>query len=341
MKKESSKSGANAVGHNNVVTAIATAIYDQFSKKGLLQPLADNERVDGKNCLITGANSGLGKATAIALAKRGARVYMACRSGIPEAGEDVKRDSGSDAVEMLQVDLSDMESVVALCNTLKEKKIKLDIVILNAGLMPLNARKSKQGFELMFAVHFLANRLFLSRCVHDGVIDISRHENKARIIFVASEAHQSSEAIDFDHFGEFTDYGLKDGMKYYGYSKLHMTTLAKEFSRRVNQHDGQGAIVSALCPGPIASNIAREAPALLKPVLAPIMNLFFNSPEIAAEPVVLLACTKDEDLFYDAYLHMMRRKEVSPLALDEENGRLLWEKSEVLLKDFLPQESLH
>ena len=170
--------------------------------------------------------------------------------GTQKQVKDVKRESGSELVEMMKVDLSDMESVVALCNELSDKKIQLDIVILNAGLMPLNARKSKQGYELMFAVHFLANRLLLSRCVQEGVIDISREKDKARVIFVASEAHQSSEAIDFENFGAFTDFGLKDGMKYYGLSKLHMTTLAKEFSRRVNQNEGQGLIVSSLCPGP-------------------------------------------------------------------------------------------
>jgi NAD(P)-dependent dehydrogenase (short-subunit alcohol dehydrogenase family) len=329
------KSGANAVGHNNVITAIATAIYDQFSKKGLLAPLGMAERVDGKSCLITGANSGLGKATAIEMAKRGAKVYMACRSGIPETGEEVKQASGSESIEMLKVDLSDMESVNALVSELKQKNIKLDIVILNAGLMPLNARKSKQGFELMFAVHFLANRLFLSRCVKEGVIDIERTQNKPRVIFVSSEAHQSSQPIDFDNFGAFQDYGLKDGMKYYGLSKLHMTTLAKEFSRRMKQGEESQLVVSALCPGPIASNIAREAPGFLKPVLTPIMRLFFNTPEVAAEPVVLMACTQDENRFADSYLHMMREKSASPLASDKNNGRLLWEKGEALLKDFL------
>jgi NAD(P)-dependent dehydrogenase (short-subunit alcohol dehydrogenase family) len=341
-KKIENKSGANAVGHSNVVTAIATALYDQFSKQGLLDSLKDSERVDGKTCLITGANAGLGKATAIQMAKRGARVIMACRGGHPEAGEEVKRESGSDLVEMMKVDLSDMESVVALCNELHSKNIHLDIIILNAGLMPLNARKSQQGYELMFAVHFLANRLFLSRCVQDGVIDISKKATKkSRVIFVASEAHQSSQPIDFDNFGAFTEFGIKDGMKYYGLSKLHMTTLAKEFSRRVNQDEGQGIIVSSLCPGPIASSIAREAPSFLKPVLSPIMKLFFNSPEVAAKPVVLLACAKNGEQFNNAYLHMMREKQASPLAESEENGRLLWEKSETLLKEFLPSPMLH
>lgn len=329
------KSGANAVGHNNVISAIATALYDQFSKKGLIAGLNTHDRVDGKTCLITGANAGLGKATAIEMAKRGAKVYMACRSGFPEAGEDVKAQSGSALVEMLKVDLSDMNSVVAFCDEVRDKKIKIDILILNAGLMPLNARKSSQGYELMFAVHFLANRLLLARFIDDGILESDKH---ARVIFVASEAHQSSEAIDFENFGAFQNFGIKDGMKYYGLSKLHMVTLAREFSRQVNVTDWQNILVSALCPGPIASSIAREAPVYLKPLINPIMRLFFNSPEVAAEPVIFLACTPQPEKYQNAYLHMMREKSASPLAEEKQNGKLLWEKSALLLKDFLPAD---
>jgi len=224
---------------------------------------------------------------------------------------------------------------VAFCNEVRDKKINIDILILNAGLMPLNARKSAQGYELMFAVHFLANRLLLARFVADGILG-SSNQNKPRVIFVASEAHQSSEAIDFENFGAFHEFGIKDGMKYYGQSKLHMVTLAKEFSRRVNRDQENSIYVSALCPGPIASSIAREAPGYLKPLLNPIMKLFFNSPEVAAEPVIFLACNKQPEKYQNAYLHMMREKAVSPFAEDEQSGKLLWEKSALLLKDFLP-----
>ncbi len=334
MSDKQQESGANAVGHNSVASAILTAIYDQFSKKGSLPPLPDDVRVDGKVCLITGSNTGLGKATAVEMAKRGAHVLMACRGGHPDAGEDVKRLSGSDKVEMLKVDLSDMDSVVALSEELAAKNIKLDITILNAGLMPLNARRSKQGYELMFAVHFLANRLFVSRCIDGGVIDL-QSEEPSRLIFVSSEAHQSSDPIDFDRFGKFEDFGIKDGMRYYGLSKLHMSTLAKEVHRQTNR-DGKHLVVSSLCPGPIASSIAREAPVFMKPIVTPIMSLFFNSPEKACAPVVLMACTEDSEQFKNVYLHMFKPKSASPHAESEESGQRLWQQSEALLKDFLP-----
>ncbi|NRA40680.1 MAG: SDR family NAD(P)-dependent oxidoreductase [Pseudomonadales bacterium] len=335
----SNKQGPNAVGHNSVFSAVTTALFDMFSNKGQLPPLGD-QRIDGKTCLVTGANSGLGKAVAIDLAKRGGHVIMACRSGIPEAGEDVKRLSGSDQVEMMQVDLSDMQAVSEFCDSLQARNIQLDITVMNAGLMPLNSRHSAQGYELMFAVHFLANRLMLSRMVSDGVIAQQPDKPPARVIFVSSEAHQSSAPIDFDQFGAYVEYGLKDGLKHYGTSKLHLTTFANELSRRLNPdyQNGSGEVniaVHALCPGPIASNIARESPGFLRPIIGPIMRLFFNSPEAAAAPIMLLACAESMADKTGVYLHMMREKPCSELAADPANGQQLWDKSAALLSEFL------
>src|ERR1035437_3046435 len=160
-------SAARSVGHKNFVTATITAIHDRFSNEGQLPPLDNNQRIVGKVCLVTGANSGLGKAVAIQLAQRGGRVMMACRGGHPEAGEEVKKASGNPQVEMMRVDLSDLNSVNDLCDQLRDRGIVLDIAVMNAGLMPLSARKSPQGFELMFAVHFLGNRLMLERWLKD------------------------------------------------------------------------------------------------------------------------------------------------------------------------------
>lgn len=347
------KTGPNAVGHKSIVTAVATALIDLVSQKGQLPPLKANVRLDGKTALVTGANSGLGKAVAIDLAKRGARVLMVCRSGIPDAGEEVKRLSGSTRVDMLKVDLADLNSVSRLCDQLRNSGVVLDIAVMNAGLMPLQARRSAQGHEIMFAVHFLANRLMLARWLKDGVIRprIGKGE-PPRVIFVSSEAHQSSAPIDFDHFGAFVDYGMKDGMKHYGMSKLHLSTFVAELSRRINGAENDAtssaAVISSaavkvavhsLCPGPIASNIARESPTWIKPILGPIMKAFFRSPEKAAEPVILLAAAPEFGKRTGVYLHMMREKLPSSLTLDADNGALLWQKSEAMLTDFLPKET--
>lgn len=336
MKNSKKKSGANAVGHKGIVSAVATALYDLFSNEGQLPPLDKGVRIDGKTCLVTGANSGLGKAVAIQLAQRGGKVIMVCRSGIPDAGEDVKRLSGNSQVEMLRADLSDLTSVNQLCDQLRDRGIVVDIAVMNAGLMPLNARRSAQGYELMFAVHFLANRLMLARWLQDGVIKPRVAEGEApRVVFVSSEAHQSSSPIDFEHFGAFVDYGMKDGMKHYAMSKLHLTTFATELSRRLNSGTKAAVAVHSLCPGPIASNIARESPALIKPLLGPIMKWFFRSPEAAAEPVVYLACEPSLSNKSGVYLHMMREKSASEEAVNPDKGRRLWELSEGIIAPFL------
>ena len=235
---------------NRILRALVKAIVDRVTQRRVLRPVPESVRIDGKVCLVTGANSGLGKAVAIDLAKRGGHVLMACRGGHPDAGEDVRRSSGSDAVEMLKVDLADLDSVHALCDELKRGRGHVDIAVLNAGMMPLNARRSPQGYELMFAVHFLANRLLVDRLLADGTIRPSSRPGEApRIVFVVSEMHRTAGPIDFSDFGGFTDYGLKDGLKYYALSKLHLCTYAQELSRRLNPGREVRASVTSLCPG--------------------------------------------------------------------------------------------
>lgn len=329
------ESGPTGVGHRNAASATLTAILDRLDRAGRIPPLAQDERLDGRRCLVTGASSGLGKAIAIALARRGADVVMACRSGIPEAGEEVARAARRDAVEMLPVDLADLESVHRLADALASDGRPLDRVILNAGLMARSARRSAQGFEVMFAVHFLANRLLLDRLLDDGVVvprEPGSPEPAPRIVFVTSESHRSAEPIDFERFGEYVEYGLRDGMRQYASSKLHMVTLACELARRLDPDDEVRVAVHALCPGPVASNIAREAPGWLRPALGLVFGVFFQSPARAAEPAVFLACSRQIEHRPRVYLHMMREKSPAPAALDPENGARLMAASDTLLE---------
>ena len=327
--------------HGNPVTAVLSGLLDQRSKAPKVAPVADGVRLDGRTCLVTGANSGLGKAIAIRLAKRGAHVIMACRSGIPEAGQDVRAESGSDQVEMIQVDLSDFDSIAAFCDQLRDRNVTLDAAVFNAGVVPATSRMSKHGLEMMFAVNFLAKFVVLHRLLDDGVIpnaaygNNSRAEDPPRVIFVSSETHQSSIPIDFDKFGEPIEYGVADGVKYYGLSKLHLTTYFQELSRRLNPGGSGGnpdVCVHALCPGAINSNMAREAPTWLKPVLKPVMALFFQRPEKASIPVDYLVASHEMGTKTGEYMHMLRIKESSEPSMDPKKGALLWSKTEELLR---------
>ena len=327
--------------HGNPFTAILSGLLDQRSKDPKVTPVSSGVRLDGRTCLVTGANSGLGKAIAIRLAKRGAHVIMACRSGIPEAGKDVRAESGSDKVEMIHVDLSDFDSIAAFCDELRDRNVTLDAAVFNAGVVPVTSRTSKHGLELMFSVNFLAKFVVLNRLLHDGVIpnaefgNNSRAEDPPRVIFVSSETHRSSIPIDFDAFGEPIEYGVADGVKYYGLSKLHLTTYFQELSRRLNPNgNGQDpdVCVHALCPGAINSNMAREAPTWLKPILKPVMALFFQSPDKAAIPVDYLVVSEEMGASTGEYMHMLRPKESSDPSKDPDKGALLWSRTEDLLR---------
>ena len=323
--------------YGNLFGAITGAIADIKTRGDQLPPVDESIRLDGRTCLVTGANSGLGKATATLLAKRGAKVFMACRSGIPEAGQDVIRESGNSNIEMLCVDLSDFDSIEAFCNELRDRKITIDVGVFNAGLMPASSRKNKHGLELMFAVNFLAKFVVLNRLLRDGVIpnkvfgNNSRAEDPPRIVFVSSETHRSSAPIDFDHFGEPAEYGATDGVGHYGMSKLHLTTFAQELSRRLNQNGGVDVAAHALCPGGVNSNMAREAPKVLKPILKVLFSVFFRSPEDAAQPVIYAACAEVMGKQTGQYMHLMRLRDPSTEAMDPNKGSLLWKNTESLL----------
>jgi NAD(P)-dependent dehydrogenase (short-subunit alcohol dehydrogenase family) len=166
--------------HANPLTAVLSGVLDQRNKEPKVTPVGPEVRLEGRTCLVTGANSGLGKAIAIRLASRGAHVIMACRSGIPEAGEEVRAVSGNRAVEMIHVDLSDFDSIQAFCDELRDRNITLDAAVFNAGVVPAKARTNKHGLDLMFAVNFLAKFVVLDRLLRDGVIPNAAYGHNSR-----------------------------------------------------------------------------------------------------------------------------------------------------------------
>ncbi len=347
-EKKSASPGANASESGSVVhtenpaIAVISGIASMVKKRDALVALGPEYRLDGKTVLITGANVGLGKAVAVDLARRGARLLLACRSGIPEAGQQIMESAGSDKVEMLRVDLSDMRSIVALTDALAARGETVDVFIGNAGVMPASATSSAQGFELMYAVHLFANALLARRMFASGVLpnDVyarngRRGRDVARVVFVASESHRSSKGLDLDHLGALVPYGVSDGIKHYGDSKLALVTYATELARRMTDAEGVSVGVHSLCPGPVHSKIARNAPAFIEPILEPVMRVAFASPEVAAAPVSLLAAAPEVEGETGWYLHMLAKRAPSPLALDPALGTALWDAVETRLREWL------
>ena len=337
------------LGDRGFVGAAVTAFRDLRNPKAPdFAPVPDDVRIDGTTCLVTGANSGLGRAAAVELARRGGRMVLACRPGHDGVCEEIKRESGSESVELVEVDLADLRSVHRCCDELRDRGIHIDIALMNAGLMTPAAQRSAQGYDEMFAVHFLANRVMIDRWLSDGVVvPAVPGGDPPRIVFVSSEAHRSSASIDFDRLGEFVPYGMKDSLRHYGVSKLALCTYATELSRRLNRQGGVGdgvdvpdsddsegleVAVHALCPGGVATNITRGAPAPLRSVVDPLIRRFFRSPDDAVEPIVWLCCAPEAGSATGLYLHLMHRKQVSESAADPANGVKLWEASQVMVE---------
>jgi NAD(P)-dependent dehydrogenase (short-subunit alcohol dehydrogenase family) len=327
--------GDRALGFQNPIAATVTGVVDLLRTHGALEPVPADLRLDGKTAVVTGATSGLGRAVAIDLARRGARVLLPSRSGIPEAGEAIAREAGQGQVEMLPVDLADLDSISALADTLALRHETVDLLICNAGVMPARGAQSRQGYELMFAVHYLGNHLLTRKLLMSGVIpnDVYAKNGRKgtaipRIVLVSSETHRSPKEIDFAHFGAPFPYGVTDGVAWYGKSKLALTTFGCELARHL-VHEGAPSVgVHVLCPGPVDSKLAREAPAFMKPLLGPVMKTFFRSPEAAAAPVIYLGTAPELAGDTGWYLHLMQRKEPSSAASDVEAGKRLWEMGE-------------
>lgn len=324
----------------NPVTASLAGIRDFLARQELASRLREGDRAEGLNVLITGANSGLGFALAVEFARRGGRVIMAGRSKIPGAGERVKELSGSDRVEMRFLDLCDIGSVHRLADSLAGDRISLDICILNAATALPGSRRLSSGQDEMFQVNYLSNvllsRLFLAR----SVIRLKEKGPLSRLIFISSDSHRGASRIDYGEFGRFFEYGVSKAISNYSYFKLVLNTYATELSRRVNG-SGVKLSVNAICPGPVHSNIVKEAPWLLRMILKGIFRVIFRSPAKACLPVVYMALSEDYEGTTNKYLHMFNPRKMDPKVYDPEEGKKLWEKSVELLKRIDPDHAIY
>jgi len=327
MSGKSEKTGR----YTNPVAAIFTGISELIRRPEHQLSLDDLPPLEGKRVMITGASSGLGFATAVELARRGAHVIMAVRSGIPARGEAVKRLSGSQKVDMISLDLSRLESLSAFSEELKQRFGPLDVVVCNAAMVAKKSRAIEPGLDEMFVVNYFAKFMLANRFVNEGFLN-HNGPDLPRIIFVASESHRNPSEFDWEKFGSYEPYGIKQAVSTYGYYKLLLLTMVSELSRRISSDTRVLCSVFALCPGPVNSNIAREAPALFQPLLKLVFGIFFRSPKKACSPIIYLAASKELEGKTGNYMYLMQEKAMDEKATDPENGAQLWKLSEQLEK---------
>jgi retinol dehydrogenase 12 len=270
--------------------------------------------VGERTVVVTGANTGIGLATASALAGQGWRVFVACRSEGKGAAAvaGIKAATGNDAVFLLMLDLADLSSVRACAAEFLARGEALHVLINNAGV---GGRRglTKQGFELMFGVnhlgHFLLTQLLLERLTSSG---------PARVVTVASDAHYSAPGIDWDALRRPAR-GIT-GLGEYAVSKLCNVLFSQELARRT---EGTGVHAYALHPGVVASDIWRRVPWPVRPLVTRRMLTVDQGAQTSLYCATSPSVAGDSGRFYDK----CALREASEVATPE-LGRALWERSE-------------
>lgn len=270
----------------------------------------------GRICLVTGANSGIGKETAAGLAELGATVVMVCRNR--ERGEaamaDIRKRSGSDSVELLLANLASFESVRALANEFLGKHDAMHVLINNAGVVAVRRSVTVDGFETTLQVDYLSHFLLTNL-----LLGLLKRSAPSRIINVSSASHYGGH-LNLEDLQMKKRYGV---MKAYSRAKLAQVLFTYELSRRL---EGTGVTVNCLHPGAVATNIWKTS---LGPFafLGNVSRLFLLSPKAGAETPVYLASSGEVEGVTGKYFDSKRERKSSAESYDGELARRLWAES--------------
>ncbi|HEY9233285.1 MAG TPA: SDR family oxidoreductase [Blastocatellia bacterium] len=275
--------------------------------------MSNHAQMTGKVCLVTGANSGIGRVTALELARLGAQVVIVCRDRArgEAAMAEIKQATGSRNVELMLCDLSSQADIRRFADKFKATHARLDVLVNNAGVYLRKRTTTVDGLEATFAVNHLGYFLLTTL-----LLDLLKRSAPARVVNVSSGAHASGH-INFDDLQGESAYS---GVKAYCHSKLANILFTRELARRLA---GTGVTANCLHPGAVATGIFRALP---KPVEA-LIKLVTLSPEKGAQTSVYLASSPAVEAVTGKYF--VRRVEATPSAeaRDDEVARRLWDES--------------
>jgi NAD(P)-dependent dehydrogenase (short-subunit alcohol dehydrogenase family) len=273
--------------------------------------------MNGAVCVVTGATSGIGKATATALARRGARVVLVGRDrgrGEATAAELARVAASPPRVEI--ADLASMDQVRSLAERLGTLD-RIDVLVNNAGFVAGQRRVTVDGFEEVFAVNhlapFLLTNLLLGKLLASA---------PARVIGVASDAHTNAR-LDLDD--PQLEHGW-DSWRSYANSKLANILFTRELARRLG---GTGVTANCAHPGVVRTGFGRSGGMLLRLGLT-LARPFLLSPERGASTIVYLATSPDVAAATGGYYVKGQPRDPSQAAQDDAAARRLWELSEEL-----------
>lgn len=301
--------------------AVGTAVVVGLcaGKKYFQGPRCQSSKsLQGKTVVITGANTGIGKETAVDLAARGARVIIGCRNleKGTEALKEIQDRSGNRNVFLEKLDLASLESVRTFADKILNSEPRVDILINNAGVMACPYQKTQDGFEMQFGVnhlgHFLLTLLLLDRL---------KSSQPSRIINVSSSAHRMGTGkIKFDdihHEKSYSSWGA------YFDSKLANVLFTRELSKHL---EGTHVTANSLHPGAVTTELQRHS-ILSSPIMYPLRWYMFKTAEQGAQTSIYCAVAEEMEGVSGKYLRDCHIVEESKGAQDDAAAKKLWEVS--------------
>ncbi|MFX1589722.1 MAG: SDR family oxidoreductase [Promethearchaeota archaeon] len=274
--------------------------------------------MEGKICMITGANSGIGKATAMGLAKMGATIIMVGRDEkrCEEAQKEIIEKTKNKNIDIIICDLSSQQQIHNLVKDFNQKYQNLHVLINNAGIVLKNRSVNADGLEMNFAVNYLAPFLLTNL-----LLETLKKSAPSRVINVSSGVHKR---VSLD-FGDLQSEKKYSSFGTYGKSKLALLLFTYELSRKLKDFD---VTVNALHPGVVKSNLGRDQPAFSRW----FQNVFFKSPERGAETSIYLASSPVVEGITGKYFINKRPAKSSIESYNKENAKKLWDISIKLAK---------
>jgi NAD(P)-dependent dehydrogenase (short-subunit alcohol dehydrogenase family) len=278
--------------------------------------------IEGKQVLLTGASRGIGRATALALAKMGADLTLLVRNR--ELGEKVVEEirgvGGKGKVDLIVADLSSMKDVVRAADEYIAKHDRLDVLLNNAGAINMDREVTADGYERTFATNHLAYFVLTDR-----LLDLLKKSAPSRIVNVASEAHRQG-SIDFsDPSYEKHAYS---GFGAYGTSKLANILFTRELAKKL---EGTNVTANSLHPGVIASGFGRNNKGVFGFIMRNLAGPFLGSEEAGAKTSVYLASSPEVDGKTGLYWKSSRESTPTKSARDDDAAARLWKLSEELV----------
>ncbi len=272
-------------------------------------------------CMVTGAASGIGAATARALAQRGATVILVDRDAEkgPATAKQIERQTSDGAVEFMRADLSAQQEIRRLVQQFESRHRRLDVLVNNAGAIFARRQESVDGIEMTFALNYLGYFLLTNL-----LLDTLKASAPARIVNVSSRSHTRAR-INFDDMQSRSGYR---GLQAYARSKLAIVLFTYELARRL---EGTDVTANALHPGLVATGFGRKHGG----VLGLVMRLFrpaFSRPEQGAQTSIYLATSPEVEGVTGKYFVGCKAIPSSPASYDPDTARRLWQVSAAYTK---------